>query len=193
VNKPLSLKLDLKDLTRLPKGSWLLLGLGLALLALLSLFSWQFSQILAQQQALAELRTERQRLELVAVSNQQLERRLRELSNTWEMGRARLPEGQDYAGLVRLLGSLSQVEGVRLGPLTPTVVTNQGVFSYITTPVEMSGSFPRVIALMNRLQNAGRAITLRDVAVALEEGGHVRAKMVLKAYYYQGPVAPGRP
>jgi Tfp pilus assembly protein PilO len=184
VNKPL--KLDLKDLARLPEGSGLLLVLGLALLGLLGLFSWQFSQILAQQQALAEIRGERQRLELVAASNQQLEHQLRELSNTWELGQARLPEGQDYAGLVRLLGSLSQAEGVRLGPLNPAVVTGQGVFAHITTPVEMSGSFPRVIALMNRLQNAGRAIILRDVAVALEEGGNVRAKMVLKAYYQPG-------
>lgn len=183
MNKPLSLKIDLKDLKRLPREAWVLVAMVSGLLLWLGLFSWQVNRVLAQQGSLSTLQAERQRLEAVVVNNRKLEQRLRNLSEEWELRRVRLPRGEDYAGLVRLLGTRSQAKGVVLGPLSPVVASGQGVFPYITTPVEMSGSFPRVISLMNSLQTAGRAVILEDVTIALTDGGNVRAKMVLKAYF----------
>jgi hypothetical protein len=177
------------DLKQLPKSSLKLVGMGLLLLIWMGLFSWQLSGIFQRQEQLAAARAEQQRLEGVRVQNQALEERLKALSERWEAQRVRLPPTEDYAGLVRLIGDQSRALGVGLGALSPVAVQGKSAFPYLNTPLELSGPFPKVLALMNALQQQGRAIILREVTVALEEAGNVRAKMVLEAYY-ESPAAP---
>lgn len=179
------------DLNKLPKSSLKLLGMGLLLLAWIGLLAWQLSGISQRQEELSAARAEQQRLEGVQVQNRALEERLKALSQRWEAQRVRLPSTEDYAGLVRLIGDTSRALGVEVGALSPVVVQGKSAFPYLSTPLELSGPFPKVLALMNALQQQGRAIILREVTVALKEAGNVRAKMVLEAYYEKGdPAAP---
>jgi Tfp pilus assembly protein PilO len=186
VNKPI--KLDLSSLKKLPPEIGHLVALGLALLLVVGLLSWQAGQAIQQQESLRSIQSERLRLEQIAVENQQLEQRIRELNQIWEAGRARLPTKPDYAGLVRLLGEQTQARRVSLGALSPRITTGQGVFSYLSSPAQLSGRFPAVLAVMNDLQRAGRVVILEDVSFALASGGEIRAEMVLKAYFI--PTSP---
>lgn len=181
------------DLNKLPKSSLKLLGMGLLLLAWIGLLVWQMGGISQRQDELAAARAEQQRLEGVQVQNRALEERLKALSQRWEAQRVRLPSTEDYAGLVRLIGDTSRALGVEVGALSPVVVQEKSAFPYLSTPLELSGPFPKVLALMNALQQQGRAIILREVTVALEEAGNVRAKMVLEAYYEKGDLPPAHP
>lgn len=183
-----AIKLDLGSLKKLPPEIRHLIVLGLALLVAVGLLSWQAGQVIQQQESLRSIQTERLRLEQVAVENRQLEQRIQELNRIWEAGQARLPRKPDYAGLVRLLGEQTQARRVNLGALSPRITTGQGVFSYLSSPVELSGRFPAVLAVMNDLQRAGRVVILEDVSLALASGGEIRAEMVLKAYFI--PTSP---
>lgn len=178
------------DLKKLPKSSLKLVGMGLLLLAWIGLLAWQVGGISQRQQELSAAQAEQQRLEGVRVQNQSLEERLKALSQRWEAQRVRLPTSEDYSGLVRLIGDQSRALGVEVGALNPVVVQGKSAFPYLSTPLELSGPFPKVLALMNALQQQGRAIILKEVTVALEEAGNVRAKMVLEAYYEKGDLSP---
>jgi len=171
------------DLNKLPQSYLKLVGMGLLMLLGIGLLVWQMGEIFQRQEELAAARAERQRLEGVQVQNRALEERLRALTQRWEAQRVRLPSTEDYAGLVRLVGETSRALGVEVGALRLVEVQGKSAFPYLSSPLELSGPFPKVLAFMNALQQKGRAIILREVTVELEEVGDVRAKMVLEAYY----------
>jgi Tfp pilus assembly protein PilO len=180
------------DLNKLPQSYLKLVGMGLLTLLGIGLLVWQMGEISQRQEELAAARAERQRLEGVQAQNRALEERLKALTQRWETQRVRLPSTEDYAGLVRLVGETSRALGVEVGALRPVVVEGKSAFPYLSSPLELSGPFPKVLAFMNALQQKGRAIILREVTVELEEAGDVRAKMVLEAYYEKNglPSAP---
>jgi hypothetical protein len=160
------------------------LALGGALLLAVGLLSWQAGRLVEARQELLRVRAEVARLEALAEANRGLERRLGELQARWEQERARLPAREDYAGLLEAVGDLAQRWGVEVGPLSPTL-GQDGAFPKVVTPLELSGPFERVLALMNALQGGERLLILKNVKFALsdEKEGGVRAQMVLEAYY----------
>jgi Tfp pilus assembly protein PilO len=181
------------DLNKLPKSYLKLVGMGLLLLLWIGLLVWQMGEIFQRQEELSTAQAEQQRLEGVQMQNRALEERLKALTQRWEAQRVRLPSTEDYAGLVRLIGDTSRALGVEVGALQLVVVQGKSAFPYLSTPLELSGPFPKVLALMNALQQQGRAIILREVTVELEEAGNVRAKMVLEAYYEKNDLPSALP
>lgn len=172
---------------RLEGGLARVLGLGLGLLACTGLLAWQAGWLVGRSEELRRQGAEVERLRGLERSNRSLEQRLQALRQSWQAERGRLPSSEDYAGLVELLGVLAGRWGVAVGPLSPAV-SQEGAFPRVSTPLELSGPFGRVLALMNALQTGERVIILKDVRFSLsdERRGEVRAEMVLEAYFGPG-------
>lgn len=166
------------NLRSLQKQAPKILLLLFLLLGLLVLTSW----FINQWQNVQTLTAEHDRLQKMAVQNRKLEERLLQLNQDWELVRSKFPPRKDYAGLLHLLESQAQFYKVRLGPINLNINSGKGLFPYMGSSLELSGPFPQVVAFMDDIQKSRRSIILKDVSIALENGG-VRAKMVFEAYY----------
>jgi Tfp pilus assembly protein PilO len=87
---------------------------------------------------------------------------------------------QSEAGLVELIGQSGKAEGLRIETLTPTKLESG---SGVALTVELLGSFHRIAAFLNHLENSPLGVKVETLEIIREKGRVLHVKMTLKATF----------
>lgn len=182
---------------KLGKASWLLITIGIFIIALVGLVVVRSQQVkqqnlLSEELASTELRLKGIQLERLSNQQEELEKGLSQTISQFEVARAMLSQPIESITISSTLFVIAEAHGVELTEISSPGLSSaelEGLtFSVIPLTARVEGDVPNLVSFITRLNEELTTGVVKSVKISIPEiaGEKASANIELAVYTYQG-------
>jgi type IV pilus assembly protein PilO len=171
------------------KADWLIIGVSLFLLVMLSLgyFFWVGylnDQVEQKTTEINGLEEEKARREKMQAELNDIEKEIEEIRNKVASFEDKLPTGKEIPRLLDQFQEIAELSGVKYQLVKADNTMEKDLYVRIPFTVKVLGAYPQIGEFLRSLEFGDRFITVEEIKIGSEEKGESEANFIISTFMF---------